>query len=163
MKFVNNEFYEKKESTETILHYVSDPVKTNGWLGSMNVSSDVDMCRDQFQRVRSYFDKDDGRKLVHFVVSARVYDYLTDMEMWENAKLIARYFAPGYQIFWAIHKADSASIYNAGSCRHIHFVMNSVSFADGKKFHQTQGELQAFKKYVDKIVSRVEQVIWGRN
>ena len=57
-------------------------------------------------------------------------------------------FIKYFQIFFSVHDPADRDKY-----RHIHFVMNSVSYKNGRKFHQDYGDLRNFKEYVSQVIN----------
>ncbi len=97
---------------------------------------------DYFKSVKKYFNCENGRQYYHFIQSFSVNDKLD----YETANSIGRklceYFKD-YQIIMATH-TDKSYIHN-------HFIMNSVSFVNGKKYHQSENELEKIKKLSNTI------------
>ena len=121
-------------------------------IGSPNTS--IFDAYNQMYAVKKYFGKTSGNPLFHFVV---VYDAKTAYDV-KRAKYltakIAEYFAARYQIIWCVHeKAMSKRYGSISSMYHAHFVMNSVSFIDGKMFANSRSEIYHFLEYI-KAVTR---------
>ena len=57
---------------------------------------------------------------------------------------ISAYYSQQYQIIFSVHEDTDHW--------HIHFVMNTVSFVDGKMFSEGPYELAQFKDYVDALI-----------
>lgn len=119
-------------------------------IGSPNTS--IYDAYNQMYRVKQYFGKTGGNTLFHFVV---VYNPRTAFDV-EHAKyisaLIANYFADRYQIIWCVHeKAMSKRYGNISSMCHTHFVMNSVSYVDGRMFSNTRSEIYQFLEYIKSV------------
>lgn len=115
---------------------------------------DIDNAYEQFLLVKRYFYKTSGNPIFHFIV---VYDVRST---WRNnyeqaasmSHNIAAYFSDKYQIVYGIHRksclkkcGELASIY------HAHFVMNSVSYVNGKMFARNRFELYAFLDHIKHI------------
>ena len=68
------------------------------------------------------------------------------------SRSIAMYFSDRYQIVYGIHKKP-CSKKNGGcaSIYHAHFVMNSVSYIDGKMFSGNRSEMYDFLEYIKKV------------
>lgn len=115
---------------------------------------DIDNAYEQFLLVKRYFYKTSGNPIFHFIV---VYDVRST---WGNnyeqaasmSRNIAAYFSDKYQIVYGIHRKSClkkcgglASIY------HAHFVMNSVSYVNGKMFAGNRSELYVFLDHIKHI------------
>lgn len=71
------------------------------------------------------------------------------MKIHEKAKslavLIGAYFKLGYQILWAVHRKERGdSIY------HLHIIVNSVSFVDGKLYNSSPEELSRICAHIQR-------------
>ena len=106
------------------------------------VECSADTALEEFKFVKHQFHKEDGRQYYHIVQSFDPEDDLTPETAHEIGLRFAEYF-PGYQIVVATH-VNTGSIHN-------HLVMNSVSYEDGKKFHQTRDELLDVKEYSNRL------------
>ncbi|WP_295219759.1 relaxase/mobilization nuclease domain-containing protein [Ruminococcus sp.] len=115
---------------------------------------DIYNAYEQFLSVKKYFGKVSGNPAFHFIV---VYNASSTWgDNYERAESmsqsIASYFADKYQIVYAIHRKPCSKKY--GSCSsvyHAHFVMNSVSYMDGKMFSGNRAELYAFLTHIKRI------------
>lgn len=104
---------------------------------------------EQMMIVKQYFGKTSGNQLMHFIVSFSRYvsDVKTALYF---ANRIAQYYG-NYQCVYSVH--EKAVYYNGRikSLYHVHFIMNSVSFTDGRMFSQSKGEIGQFKKYIEQV------------
>ncbi|MDD6270036.1 MAG: relaxase/mobilization nuclease domain-containing protein [Oscillospiraceae bacterium] len=119
-----------------------------------SLNTDVYNAYEQFLTVKRYFGKTSGNPVFHFVV---VYNAKTtrgdNLEIAESiSRSIAAYFTDRYQLVYCIHKkprhkknGGCASIY------HAHFIMNSVSYIDGKMFSGNKSEQYAFLEYIKSV------------
>lgn len=57
---------------------------------------------------------------------------------------LALWYSNKYQILWAVHE-DTDNI-------HIHFVMNTTSYLDGRKYRGEKYDYYEFRAYVAKIL-----------
>ena len=120
-----------------ILSYVMREEATDGSLIS-GIECSPESALEEFEFVKRRFHKTDGRQYYHIVQSFSPDDELTP----ETAHEIGLYFAeafPGHQIVVATH-VNTKHIHN-------HLILNSVSFEDGRKFHQTRDEMLEIKDY----------------
>ena len=106
------------------------------------VNCSPDTVQEEFQFVKRQFHKEDGRMYYHIVQSFSPDDDLTPETAHEIGLRFAEAF-PGYQILVATH-VNTAAIHN-------HLIMNSVSFEDGRKFHQTRDEMLKVKEYSNQL------------
>ena len=87
--------------------------------------------------------KTDGKQGEHFVLSLEANNKASYKECMIVGYEIADYFK-GFQVAFAVH-------INTNN-RHIHFVVNSVSYKDGKKFSQGPNDMNDFKIYCNRIL-----------
>ena len=115
---------------------------------------DIYNACEQFLLVKKYFGKTSGNPIFHFIV---VYDAKSTCgNNYERAESmsysIASYFADRYQIVYGIHNKPCYNKY--GKCTslyHAHFIMNSVSYIDGKMFSGNHSEIYAFLNYIERV------------
>ena len=89
------------------------------------------------------FRKTDGRQDYHFVQSFAETDDLTPQEAHAIALELAQREFPDFEVLVATH-IDTDHL-------HSHLVVNSVSFQDGRKLHQSAADLQAHRIANDEI------------
>lgn len=117
--------------------------------------SGINICPEraykQMRKVKKYFGKTSGNQLVHFVVCFNndVDDLATTKKY---ARKIAEYYKSRYQILYAIHQELRYTKSGFGkSWFHVHIVMNSVSFVDGKMFADNKKDIGGFMEYISKV------------
>ena len=129
-----------------VLRYVQQEEKTtwedrrlvSGW----NCTAQSLSC-SEMQLTKERFHKTDGRQYYHFVQSFAETDDLTPQEAHAIAlELVQREF-PNFEVLVATH-IDTDHL-------HSHLVVNSVSFQDGRKLHQSAADLQAHRMSNDEI------------
>ncbi len=128
-----------------VLCYVQQEEKTtwedrrlvSGWnCTAQSVCSEMQLTKERFH-------KTDGRQYYHFVQSFAETDDLTPQEAHAIAlELVQREF-PSFEVLVATH-IDTDHL-------HSHLVVNSVSFQDGRKLHQSAADLQAHRMANDEI------------
>ena len=61
------------------------------------------------------------------------------------SRSIASYFSDRFQVVWCIHKKPASKKYGGcSSVYHAHFIMNSVSYIDGRMFSGNRSEIYDF-------------------
>ncbi len=119
-----------------------------------SLNTDIDNAYEQFLLVKKYFYKTSGNPVFHFVV---VYNTKTtwgdNIERAESlSRSIATYFSDRYQLIWCIHKKLLSKKYGGcASVYHAHFIMNSVSYIDGRMFSGNHSEIYAFLNHIKKV------------
>ena len=97
----------------------------------------------EMQLTKERYRKTDGRQYYHFVQSFAETDDLTPQEAHAIALELAQREFPNFEVLVATH-IDTDHL-------HSHLVVNSVSFQDGKKLHQSAADLQAHRQASDEI------------
>lgn len=126
-----------------VTRYVSQKEKTlwerqrlvTGWnCTAQSVLSEMQLTKERFR-------KTDGRQYYHFVQSFAETDDLTPQEAHAIALELAQREFPNFEVLVATH-IDTDHL-------HSHLIVNSVSFLDGKKLHQSAAGLQAHRTVND--------------
>ena len=136
VKFVNS-----GSPMNNIFNYVTRREATESKLIS-GVNCSPDSALEEFKFVKKRFGKEDGRTYYHIIQSFSLDDDLTPETANEIGIKLAEYF-PGFQILVATH-TNTAAIHN-------HIIMNSVSYDNGKKFHQSRDEMLQVKEYSNQL------------
>ena len=132
-------------SLARVLNYITKDGKTDkSLIGGYN-------CRGihalfEMKATKKMWRKNGGRQYKHFVQSFSPTENITLEQAHEIAAELAAAWEKlnGYEVCFATHK-DRHHI-------HTHFVVNSVSFVNGKKFTYSKRDLQNFKDISDRIL-----------
>ena len=128
-----------------VLRYVQQEEKTT-WEDRRLVSGWNCTARsvyDEMRLTKERFDKTDGRQYYHFVQSFDKQDDLSPQEVHAMGLELAQREFPNFEVLVATH-IDTGHLHN-------HLVVNSVSFQNGKKLHQSAADLQAHRIANDEI------------
>ena len=128
-----------------VLRYVQQEEKTT-WEGRRLVSgwncTAQSVC-SEMQLTKERFQKKDGRQYYHFVQSFEKQDDLSPQEVHAMGLELAQREFPNFEVLVATH-VDTEHFHN-------HLIVNSVSFRDGRKLHQSATDLQAHRMANDEI------------
>jgi len=128
-----------------VLRYTQQDEKTL-WEGQRLVSGwncTAQSALSEMRLTKERYRKTDGRQYYHFVQSFAETDDLTPQEAHAIAlELVQREF-PNFEVLVATH-IDTDHL-------HSHLIVNSVSFQDGRKLHQSAADLQAHRLASDEI------------
>ena len=133
-------------SYQNCIQYITNPQKAM-FVGGCNVSSIKAAAAEMQQTARS-FRKDCGKRVRHSELSFSESEIVTPEMANEYAQRIIAFYAPEYQIVYAVHVNTSHT--------HIHFVMNQVSFVDG---HRYQGKKYDYYQFLAHIRSVTHLVV----
>lgn len=128
-----------------VLRYVQQEEKTT-WGDRRLVSGwncTAQSVYDEMRLTKEQFDKTYGRQYYHFVQSFDKQDDLSPQEVHTMGLELAQREFPNFEVLVATH-VDTEHFHN-------HLVVNSVSFQDGKKLHQSAADLQAHRIANDEI------------
>ena len=128
-----------------VLRYTQQDEKTL-WEGQRLVTGwncTAQSACTEMRLTKERYRKTDGRQYYHFVQSFAETDDLTPQEVHAIALELARREFPNFEVLVATH-IDTDHL-------HSHLVVNSVSFQDGKKLHQSAADLQAHRQASDEI------------
>ena len=140
--------------------YVTGKHTIPGCYGGANVCPEL--AYEQMMAVKRYFGKTSGNQLVHFVVSFNnsLYD---EEEILGLGYRIAQYFGNRYQLVFGVHQRVShARNGTVSSYKHLHIIMNSVSFVDGKMYADNKGDTYKFIDYLKNLThDKRWKVVYG--
>ncbi|NBK79441.1 hypothetical protein D5272_12805 [bacterium D16-76] len=97
----------------------------------------------EFMATKAVYQKTNGTTFYHYVQSFSPEENTTPQEVHAVAKEFAERAWPGHEILVATH-CDAGHL-------HSHFVVNSVSFEDGRKLRQGPSTLQSLRRLSDEI------------
>lgn len=145
LKFVNGKNNSRKYLSD-VMDYICDPVKTGQQKYVDSVGCFPKHALADMMAVKKVNHKTHGKQGEHFVLSLTPDNpYNNDEFYMELADEIIGYFSK-YQCIYALHKDTEI--------RHLHFVMNSVAYTDGKKFSQSPSDLNNFKLFCNRILDK---------
>lgn len=90
------------------------------------------------------FHKEKGLKLRHSVLSFAPEEPVTARQVKEIAGECIRYYEDDYQILAAVHENRDHL--------HIHFVMNTTSYRNGRKYRGDKADYYGFLSYMKRVV-----------
>ena len=113
---------------------------------------DSDNAYEQMMIVKKYFGKTSGNQLMHFIISFNE-NFDDPKECMKYAYRFAKYFGNRFQVCYALHfkiACDDNGVVK--SFYHLHMILNSVSYVDGKMFSDGKDSINKFMEYVSKII-----------
>lgn len=128
------------------LNYLEDNEKSLFTGGFGVTTSPLEATYRQMLAVRKYFGKVSGNPLMHFIVSFDEKVVTKDQAVYLASQL-TNFFSNRYQGVWCVHfKQRGCSNF------HVHIVINSVSFVNGKMYHSSAAEIARFAHCVEVIL-----------
>lgn len=141
------EIASKAKYIKSVVDYVKKDAKTAGGYYVDGINCDPNKATAEFVRVQQLWEKTDGRRYFHYVMSWNVKDNITPELALEIAKEWISKTAKlaGHQILLAAHlDQKNGNI-------HVHIVGNSVNIETGVKLHRNAAELAEWKKKCNEI------------
>lgn len=131
-----------KISARIGIDYVCNKEKT---LGKLISGKDCmpESCYDEFEMVRNNFNKQGSRTYYHMIQSFARDDDISPEKCHEIGMQMAEQCFPNYQVLVATH-IDKKHMHN-------HFIINSVSYRDGKKMDISPQDLLDIKNYSNQL------------
>ncbi len=128
-----------------IINYVTKKEKTIGKKLCSGFNCNVDTAAQEMQMTKELYGKTKGRTYKHFVQSFPPNEKITPQQAHELAKEFVEQnpLFSDFEVLYATH-VDKDHI-------HTHFVINSVSFADGHKFQMSKKDLNDMKILNNKL------------
>lgn len=177
-KTTNPQYYEKAELTEKqaqtlldVIDYAADPSKTDSAIHDENIETHQQFvtginclpstARDEMQAVKRRFGKEDGVIAYHGYQSFAPgeADPKTAHEI--GIRLAKELWGEKYQVVVATHLDKENHLHN-------HFVVNTVSFVDGIRYHRTGKDYHDMQVASDNLcreygLSVIENIQYGKS
>ena len=158
-KTKNPAFYEKQDMTERqtqglldVIEYAVNSEKTRASdeaaVAMQQFVSGVNCCpataREEMIAVKKRFGKEDGTVAYHGYQSFAPGEATPEMAHEIGVKLAQQLWGEKYQVIVATHLDKDSHLHN-------HFVVNTVSFLDGIKYHRTEKDYYEMQKTSDAL------------
>ena len=124
------------QALRDVLAYAKDEEKTEQEYFCQGINCNVETAREQFITVKEQWNKNDGIQAYHGYLSFKEPNLTPELAQKIGMEFARRVWGERFQVVVTTHL----------NTRHLHchFVINSVSFADGKRLH---GEEKAWFKF----------------
>jgi len=125
--------YMDDKALEQVSDYVIRKAKKTLYYGTAKETVAKDMAA-----VQEAFNKEDGKKLRHTVISFSKSEKPSPSTLAAIARDVCDQYKDDFQIIAGVHKKDGQD--------HIHFMMNTVNYKNGDRFHQNRDEFYDERK-----------------
>lgn len=136
-----------KESEIQALHdvmdYASDDYKTERHLYVSGVNVTPDTAKRKMQQTKLRYGKTDGIVAFHAIQSFKPGEITPELAHEVGKKLVKEMWGDRFEVIIATH-LNKEHLHN-------HFVINSVSFVDGKKYYDNTANYNLMKKISDRL------------
>lgn len=126
-----------------LLRYTQDPGKTDGSLLVSGVNCAPNLSMDEMNLVKRQFGKTGGIVAFHGYQSFAPGEVTPEIAHQIGIRLATELWGDRFQVVVSTH-VDKEHIHN-------HFAINSVSFADGKRFHSGAKDLYRLREVSDRL------------
>ena len=133
----------EKQALQDLIAYTTNEDKTERFYYTTGINCDVEFARDQFDTVKMRFAKPDGNVAYHAYQSFREGEVTPDEAHVIGVQLAKELWGDRFQMVVATHVNTK--------CVHNHIVINSVSFRDGMKFHDSRDTYRLLRETSDRI------------
>lgn len=146
LKIANGDYQNTDAVPNTIRYVASHPIE-NGCNG-IACSSLPEDAIDDFNEIKTFYSKTDGKQVRHFIISFVYSQYATE-HIYQIAWNIACYFQQaGHQAFYGIHENTDK---HHCKCYHIHMIINTINFRTGKRLENTPKQKNDFMAYINSL------------
>lgn len=139
------------KNVKTVIDYTakdSKKEKDDTLFFGVNCADNPVIAAYQMQQTKTYYAKLDGRQYKHYVLSFAAGEISKENAKTYAKELATQCFGERFEVAVGLH------VNSAGGKIHAHFIVNSVSFADGKKLHFSKQDLENFKHINDSIAKK---------
>lgn len=117
------------QALRDVVNYVKDSKKTEQELFCQGINCNPSTAREQFVTVKEQFDKPDGIQAYHGYLSFKETDITPELAQHIGMEFANSVWGKRHQVLVTTHLNTEHL--------HCHFVINSVSFVDGKRCRET--------------------------
>lgn len=133
------------EDIADILEYADDGRKTEEHFFTTGINCDKDFAKEEFAMAKNRFGKQGGIVAIHGYQSFEEEDISPQLAHELGVKLATELWGDRFQVIVATH-LNASHVHN-------HFVVNSVSFVDGKRFHMCTDRYYEMRAVSDRLCS----------
>lgn len=131
------------QSLSDVMKYATNGDKTEQQFFVSGINCDPSTAREEMQIVKRQFQDESEIVCYHGFQSFREGEVTPEQAHEIGVKLAKKMWGDRFQVIVATHL-------NTG-CLHNHFVLNSVSFTDGKHYHDNKANLRLLRQYSDEL------------
>lgn len=134
---------EDYQALRDVLSYAENKEKTERELFCQAINCNVSAAREQFITVKEQYGKADGIQAYHGYLSFKDQNITPELAQAVGMEFAKRVWGERFQVVVTTHLNTTHL--------HCHFVINSVSFADGKRLHGDEKAWFKFRHIADEI------------
>ncbi|MBR3355752.1 MAG: relaxase/mobilization nuclease domain-containing protein [Oscillospiraceae bacterium] len=134
---------EQYQALRDVLSYAKDEEKTEREFYVQGINCNPSCAREQFVTVKEQFGKTDGIQAYHGYISFKNMEVTPEMAQRVGMEFAQRVWGDKFQVLVTTHLNTEHL--------HCHYVINSVSFVDGKRLHGEEKAWFKFRYIADEI------------
>lgn len=133
-----------RDILEDVIAYAGRDKATNQRQLVWGINCTAENARHEMMAVKRQFRKEKGTVAYHGYQSFKEGEVTPELAHLIGIRLATELWGDRYQVLVATHLDKESHLHN-------HFVINTVSFVDGIKFHRTHGDYLQMQKKSDEI------------
>ena len=134
--------YTDELAYQQLLDYIMRPDKTpDHYIGGFAVHPQY--AAEEMQLVSQAYHQNRGVRLRHWIISFEKHEFADAWHANQFAQMACRFYADTYQIVYSVHE-DTEHL-------HVHFVMNMISYQNGKRYSGQKKDFYDYLKYLQEI------------
>lgn len=134
-----------------VLQYAANPKKTNNKLYIRGINCEPETAYEEFTAVKHSYAKTGGIEAYHGYLSFKEQDITPELSLKIGTEFAQEVWGKRFQVLVTVH-TDTEHL-------HCHFVINSVSFVDGKKLWGEEKAWFKFKQTADRYARNTACII----
>ena len=129
-----------------VLQYAANPKKTNNKLYVIGINCEPETAYEEFTAVKRSYAKTGGVEAYHGYLSFKEQDITPELSLKIGTEFAQEVWGKRFQVLVTVH--------NDTNHPHCHFVINSVSFVDGKRLWGEEKAWFKFKQTADRLCEK---------
>ena len=129
-----------------VLQYAANPKKTNNKLYVNGINCEPETAYEEFTAVKHSYAKTGGIEAYHGYLSFKEQDITPELSLKIGTEFAQEVWGKRFQVLVTVHTDTEHP--------HCHFVINSVSFVDGKKLWGKEKAWFKFKQTADRLCEK---------
>lgn len=129
-----------------VLNYADNPRKTNNKLYVGGINCEPETAYEEFTAVKRSYAKTGGIEAYHGYLSFKEQDITPELSLKIGTEFAQEVWGKRFQVFVTVHTDTEHP--------HCHFVINSVSFVDGKRLWGEEKAWFKFKQTADRLCEK---------
>lgn len=135
-----------EDGLSSVLQYAANPKKTNNKLYISGINCEPETAYEEFTAVKRSYAKADGIEAYHGYLSFKEQNITPELTMKIGTEFAQEVWGKRFQVLVTVHTDTEHP--------HCHFVINSVSFVDGKKLWGEEKAWFKFKQTADRLCEK---------